>query len=68
MDVVQAEADAFVYTLVKAKDQIVGYGVMDKQSGSICQLTVAPEFRHQKIDDAILLDLARQTSAREQKQ
>lgn len=61
IDAVMASEDAYMYTLAKKGDHIVGYGVIDKKSGSIPQLAVDPKYRRHKIGTAILQDLAGQT-------
>lgn len=49
--------DAFVYSVVRIDDEIVGYGITDKKTGDIPQIAVNKNFRCKGIAKNIVSDL-----------
>ncbi len=58
IDSVCAIPDAFAYCAVRMDNRLVGYGIIDKQSGDIPQLAVDKAFRGKGMASAILSELA----------
>lgn len=61
IDSVCAMPDAFAYCAVRMDSRLIGYGIIDKQSGDIPQLSVDKAFRGKGVASAILSELADRT-------
>lgn len=59
----QRSQDAKMFVEAKLDGQTVGYGIIFKQTGSIAQIAVKPEYRKQGIGRAILNRLAQSSEA-----
>lgn len=62
-DSLSAIKEQYFYSVVYNQNKIVGYGIIDKVSGDIGQMAVAPQYRNQGIGRSILTDLIKRTDA-----
>jgi len=60
---IAAAADSFAYVEARIDGRLAGYGVIDKETGDIPQLSVAKEYRGQGIGGSILAKLIQATAA-----
>lgn len=63
IDSINAVSDNFLYSIVKMDDIIVGYGIIDKNTGDIPQIAVCKNYRCQGIGRTILADLLNSTKS-----
>jgi ribosomal protein S18 acetylase RimI-like enzyme len=63
IDSVNAAAGAFVYSMVSVDDNIVGYGIIDKNTGDIPQIAVDKNYRGRGIGRSIFTDLLKSTES-----
>ncbi|AVQ44700.1 GNAT family N-acetyltransferase [Clostridium botulinum] len=63
IDSINAVSDAFIYSIVRLDDNIVGYGVIDKKTGDIPQIAVNKNYRRKGIARSILTDLIKNTES-----
>lgn len=63
IDSINAVSDAFIYSIVRLEDNIVGYGVIDKKTGDIPQIAVNKNYRCKGIARSILIDLIKNTES-----
>ncbi|EKO1914101.1 GNAT family N-acetyltransferase [Clostridium botulinum] len=63
IDSINAVSDAFIYSVVRLNDSIVGYGVIDKKTGDIPQIAVNKNYRCKGIARSILTDLIKNTES-----
>lgn len=49
--------DAFIYSVVRIDNEIVGYGIVDKKTGDIPQIGVNKNYRRKGIAESIVSDL-----------
>ncbi|MCR1973903.1 GNAT family N-acetyltransferase [Clostridium sporogenes] len=63
IDSINAVSDAFIYSIVRLDDNIVGYGVIDKKTGDIPQIAVNKNYRRKGIARSILTDLMKNTES-----
>lgn len=64
IDSINATSEAFVYSIVRLDDTIIGYGIIDKKTGDIPQVAVNKNYRHQGIARSIFTDLLKNTVSR----
>lgn len=62
-DSIHAAPEAFVSSVVRRNQEIVGYGIADRKTGDIPQLAVKREYRGNGISQSILTDLANRTES-----
>lgn len=62
-DSILAIKEQFIYSAIFDKDQIIGYGIIDKNNGEIPQIAVHPQYRNQGIGRSILTDLINSTTS-----
>ncbi|EPY2303246.1 GNAT family acetyltransferase [Clostridium sporogenes] len=60
---INAVSDAFIYSVVRLNDSIVGYGVIDKKTGDIPQIAVNKNYRCKGIASSIITDLIKNTES-----
>ncbi|MFA8342926.1 MAG: GNAT family N-acetyltransferase [Rhodothermaceae bacterium] len=65
VEAVTRKQNYFVCCVAKHKDEIVGYGLIQKSNGDVPQLAVKKEFRKKGIGSAILKELSVHTEADE---
>lgn len=53
----------FIYSIVRLEGMIVGYGIIDKNTGDIPQIAVGKDYRHMGIASAIISDLVENTKS-----
>lgn len=63
IDSINAISDAFIYSIVRLDDNIVGYGVIDKKTGDIPQIAVNKNYRRKGIARSIFADLIKNTES-----
>lgn len=63
IDSINAVSDAFIYSIVRLNDSIVGYGVIDKKTGDIPQIAVNKNYRYKGIASSIITDLIKNTDS-----
>ncbi|AUM94854.1 MULTISPECIES: GNAT family N-acetyltransferase [Clostridium] len=63
IDSINAVSDAFIYSIVRLDDNIVGYGVIDKKTGDIPQIAVNKNYRCKGIARSIFADLIKNTES-----
>ncbi|HDK7155490.1 TPA: GNAT family N-acetyltransferase [Clostridium botulinum] len=63
IDSINAVSDAFIYSIVRLDDNIVGYGVIDKKTGDIPQIAVNKNYRRKGIARSIFADLIKNTES-----
>lgn len=63
IDSINAVSDAFIYSVVRLNDSIVGYGVIDKKTGDIPQIAVNKNYRCKGIASSIITDLIKNTES-----
>lgn len=63
IDSINVVSDAFIYSIVRLDDNIVGYGVIDKKTGDIAQIAVNKNYRRKGIARSILTDLMKNTES-----
>ncbi|NFA59751.1 GNAT family N-acetyltransferase [Clostridium sporogenes] len=63
IDSIDAVSDAFIYSVVRLNDSIVGYGVIDKKTGDIPQIAVNKNYRYKGIASSIITDLIKNTDS-----
>ncbi|KOY67229.1 GNAT family N-acetyltransferase [Clostridium sporogenes] len=63
IDSINAISDAFIYSVVRLNDSIVGYGVIDKKTGDIPQIAVNKNYRCKGIASSIITDLIKNTES-----
>lgn len=61
IDSINAVSDNFIYSIVKMDDIIVGYGIIDINTGDIPQIAVSKNYRCKGIGKSILVDLLSKT-------
>lgn len=60
---ISAVQEVFHYAVVKRDGRIIGYGVIDRETGDIPQLAVQTEYRRQGVGRSILTELVNHTTA-----
>lgn len=60
---INAVGDEFVYSIVRIDDIIGGYGIIDKKTGDIPQISVNKEYRGNGIGRSIVTDLIKNTES-----
>lgn len=55
--------EGFIYSVVRNKDSIIGYGIIDKNTGDIPQIAVHKDYRGKGIGMSIISDLLKNTEA-----
>ncbi len=63
IDSINVVPDAFIYSIVRLDDNIVGYGVIDKKTGDIPQIAVNKNYRRKGIARSIFADLIKNTES-----
>lgn len=63
IDAINAIPDNFIYSIVSMDDVIVGYGIIDKNTGDIPQIAVDRNFRGKGIGKSIFIDLLNSTES-----
>ena len=63
IDSINAVSDAFIYSVVRFNDSIVGYGVIDKKTGDIPQIAVNKNYRYKGIASSIITGLIKNTDS-----
>ncbi|WP_238882675.1 GNAT family N-acetyltransferase [Clostridium sp. YIM B02551] len=63
IDSINAVSDNFMYSIVNIEDTIVGYGIIDKNTGDIPQIAVDKIYRSKGIGKSILIDLLKLTES-----
>lgn len=63
IDSIDAVYDMFIYSIVRLEGMIVGYGIIDKNTGDIPQIAVGKDYRHIGIASAIISDLMENTKS-----
>lgn len=63
IDSIKAVSDAFICSTVSINDEIVGYGIIDKNTGDIPQIAVDKNYRGKGIGSSILADLVKNTES-----
>ncbi|MDU3337934.1 GNAT family N-acetyltransferase [Paraclostridium bifermentans] len=63
IDSIKALSDAFICSTVSINDEIVGYGIIDKNTGDIPQIAVDKNYRGKGIGSSILADLVKNTES-----
>lgn len=62
---VEALSDNFIFFIVYKNNAIVGYGIIDKETGDIPQIAVNKSWRHKGIGSSLIADLIHNTAAHE---
>ncbi|WP_206458227.1 GNAT family N-acetyltransferase [Anaerovorax sp. IOR16] len=60
---VNAIPEAFIYSVVRVNNNIVGYGIIDKKTGDIPQLAVNKDYRGNGIARSIISDMIKSTES-----
>jgi N-acetylglutamate synthase-like GNAT family acetyltransferase len=55
--------DTFIYSIVSIEDIIIGYGIIERESGDIPQIAVDKKYRCKGIGRSIMSDLIQNTEA-----
>lgn len=63
IDSINAVSDEFIYSTVSINDEIVGYGIINKNTGDIPQIAVNKKYRCKGIGSSILADLLKSTES-----
>ncbi|WZL72470.1 GNAT family N-acetyltransferase [Clostridiaceae bacterium 35-E11] len=63
IDSINAIPDAFIYSIVRFDDTIVGYGIIDKKTGDIPQIAVNKDYRGKGIARSIMTDMIKHTES-----
>lgn len=63
IDSIKAVSDEFICSTVSIDDEIVGYGIIDKNTGDIPQIAVDKSYRGKGIGSSILADLVKNTES-----
>ena len=63
IDSINAVSDEFICSIVSINDEIVGYGMIDKNTGDIPQIAVDKNYRGKGIGSSILADLLKNTES-----
>ena len=63
VDSINAVSDEFICSIVSINDEIVGYGMIDKNTGDIPQIAVDKNYRGKGIGSSILADLVKNTES-----
>ena len=63
IDSIKAVSDEFICSTVSIDDEIVGYGIIDKNTGDIPQVAVDKNYRGKGIGSSILADLVKNTES-----
>lgn len=63
IDSIDSVQDKFIYSIVSVNHNIVGYGIIDKQTGDIPQIAVDNNYRQKGIGRSILTDLIKCTKS-----
>lgn len=63
VDSIKAVSDEFICSIVSINDEIVGYGIIDKNTGDIPQIAVDKNYRGKGIGSSILADLLKNTES-----
>lgn len=63
IDSIISVADTFICSIVTINDVIVGYGIINKNSGDIPQIAVDKKYRGNGIGSSILIDLLKSTKS-----
>jgi ribosomal protein S18 acetylase RimI-like enzyme len=63
IDSVNAVSDSFEYCIVRIEETIVGYGIIDKQTGDIPQIAISKQHRRKGIGTSIITELLESTKA-----
>lgn len=63
IDSINAASDTFFYCIVTIDDAIVGYGIIDKNTGDIPQIAVDKKYRGRGIGRSIFTDLLNSTES-----
>lgn len=63
IDSIKAVSDEFICSTVSIDDVIVGYGIIDKNTGDIPQIAVDKSYRGKGIGSSILADLVKNTES-----
>lgn len=63
IDSINAASDTFIYSIISIDDKIVGYGIIDKNSGDIPQIAVDKNYRGNGIGKSIFTDLLNSTKS-----
>lgn len=60
---VEALSESFIYSIVCKNNAIVGYGIIDKETGDIPQIAVDKNWRRKGIGSSLIVDLVHHTNA-----
>ncbi len=60
---VETLSDSFIYSIVCKNNAIVGYGIIDKETGDIPQIAVDKNWRRKGIGSSLIVDLVHNTKA-----
>lgn len=63
IDSINAVSDTFLYSIISIDDTIVGYGIIDKNTGDIPQIAVDKNYRGKGIGRSIFTDLFNSTES-----
>lgn len=63
IDSINAASDTFIYSIIRIDDRIVGYGIIDKNTGDIPQIAVDKNYRGRGIGRSIFTDLLNSTES-----
>jgi len=63
IDSISAIPEAFLYSIVRFDNTIVGYGIIDKKTGDIPQIAVNREYRDKGIARSIMTDMIKNTES-----
>lgn len=63
IDSINSTIDSFIFSLVKDNNKIIGYGIIDKNTGDIPQIAVHHEYRNKGIGKSIITNLIENTKA-----
>ncbi|WP_371363742.1 hypothetical protein SRRS_46270 [Sporomusa rhizae] len=63
IDSISAIPEAFLYSIVRVDDTIVGFGIIDKKTGDIPQIAVNKDFRGNGIARSIMTDMIKNTES-----
>ncbi len=63
IDSVKSTIDSFIFSLVKENNKIIGYGIIDKNTGDIPQIAVRDKYRNKGVGKSIITNLIKNTKA-----
>lgn len=63
IDSISAIPEAFLYSIVRVDDTLVGFGIIDKKTGDIPQIAVNKDFRGNGIARSIMTDMIKNTES-----